>query len=122
MEIYYKLNYLHYYVKRCVDKSKILDIILLKGDDIMSTTNINVRIDENLKKDADQLFSDLGLNMSTAITMFLKSAISNNGIPFEIKRKEPHAETIAAIEDVLNGRNLVGPFNSVDKLMEDLNA
>ncbi len=88
----------------------------------MATTNINVRIDENLKKDADQLFSDLGLNMSTAITMFLKSAISNNGIPFEIKRKEPNAETIAAIEDVLNGRNLVGPFNSVDKLMEDLNA
>lgn len=88
----------------------------------MSTTNINVRIDENLKKDADQLFSDLGLTMSTAITMFLKSAISNNGIPFEIKRKEPNAETIAAMEDALNGKNLIGPFNSVDKLMEDLNA
>ena len=40
----------------------------------MATTNINVRVDENLKKDADELFSDLGLNMSTAITMFLKSA------------------------------------------------
>lgn len=36
----------------------------------MATTNINVRVDENLKKDADELFSDLGLNMSTAITMF----------------------------------------------------
>lgn len=88
----------------------------------MSTTNINVRIDENLKKDADQLFSDLGLTMSTAITMFLKSAISNNGIPFEIKRKEPNAETVAAIEDVLNRKNLIGPFNSVNELMEDLNA
>ena len=88
----------------------------------MPTTNINVRVDENLKKDADQLFSDLGLTMSTAITMFLKSAISNNGIPFEIKRKEPNAETIAAIEDALNGKNLIGPFNSVDELMEDLNA
>lgn len=88
----------------------------------MSTTNINVRIDENLKKDADQLFSDLGLTMSTAITMFLKSAISHNGIPFEIKRKEPNAETVAAIEDVLNRKNLIGPFNSVNELMEDLNA
>lgn len=88
----------------------------------MSTTNINFRIDENLKKDADQLFSDLGLTMSTAITMFLKSAISHNGIPFEIKRKEPNAETVAAIEDVLNKKNLVGPFNSVGELMENLNA
>lgn len=88
----------------------------------MSTTNINFRIDENLKKDADQLFSDLGLTMSTAITMFLKSAVSHNGIPFEIKRKEPNAETVAAIEDVLNRKNLIGPFNSVNELMEDLNA
>ena len=88
----------------------------------MSTTNINFRIDENLKKDADQLFSDLGLTMSTAITMFLKSAISHNGIPFEVKRKEPNAETVAALEDVLNRKNLIGPFNSVAELMEDLNA
>lgn len=88
----------------------------------MSTTNINIRIDENLKKDADQLFSDLGLTMSTAITIFLKSAISHNGIPFEIKRKEPNAETVAALEDVLNRKNLKGPFNSVAELIEDLNA
>lgn len=88
----------------------------------MSTTNINIRIDENLKKDADQLFSDLGLTMSTAITIFLKSAISHNGIPFEIKRKEPNAETVAALEDVLNRKNLKVPFNSVAELIEDLNA
>lgn len=88
----------------------------------MATTNINVRVDENLKKDADKLFSDLGLNMSTAITMFLKSAVNNDGIPFEIKRKEPNAQTISAIEEVLKKKNLTGPFNSVDDLMEDLNA
>ncbi len=88
----------------------------------MATTNINFRVDEKLKKDAERLFSDLGLNMSTAITMFLKSAVNCNGIPFEVKRKEPNAETVAAIEDVLKRKNLVGPFNSVDELMEDLNA
>ena len=88
----------------------------------MATTNINIRVDEDLKKDADQLFSDLGLNMSTAVTRFLKSAVSNNGIPFEIKRKEPNAETIAALEDALKRKNLSGPFNSVKELMEDLDA
>lgn len=88
----------------------------------MSTTNINIRVDENLKKDAEQLFSDLGLNMSTAVTMFLKSAVSNNGIPFEIKRKEPNKETIDALEDALNRKNLSAQFNSVKELLEDLDA
>ena len=67
-----------------------LYIIILEGDNTTATTNINVKVDEELKKDADKLFCDLGLNMSTAITMFLKSAVNNDGIPFEIKRKEPN--------------------------------
>ncbi len=46
----------------------------------MATTNINVRVDSELKKSAESLFSDLGLNMSTAITMFLKSAVSHEGM------------------------------------------
>ena len=49
----------------------------------MATANINVRVDSSLKQAAESLFSDLGLNMSTAITMFLKSAVSYDGIPFE---------------------------------------
>lgn len=44
----------------------------------MATSNINVRVDSELKEEAEDLFKDLGLNMSTAITMFLKSAVSNN--------------------------------------------
>ncbi|MBQ8578783.1 MAG: type II toxin-antitoxin system RelB/DinJ family antitoxin [Clostridia bacterium] len=52
----------------------------------MATTNLNIRVDENLKKEAEVLFSDLGLNMSTAITMFLRSAINYNGIPFEVRK------------------------------------
>lgn len=88
----------------------------------MSNTNINIRIDSDLKKNADELFNDLGLNMSTAITMFLRSAVNNNGIPFEVKRKNPNAETLAAIRDVLERKNVVGPFDSVSDLLEDLNA
>ena len=54
----------------------------------MSTVNVTFRMDENLKKQAEVLFSDLGLNMSSAITIFLKSAVDYNGIPFEIKKTE----------------------------------
>jgi DNA-damage-inducible protein J len=52
----------------------------------MASTNLNIRVDEDLKKKADALFNDLGLSMSSAITVFLRSCVDYNGIPFEIRR------------------------------------
>ena len=66
----------------------------------MATTNLNIRIDENLKREAETLFSDLGLNMSSAITVFLKSAVDYRGIPFEI-RKSNQAVSVND-EDILS--------------------
>ena len=65
----------------------------------MVTTNINIRVDAELKRTAEELFDDLGLTMTSAITMFLKSAISHDGIPFEVKRYNPNAETRAALAE-----------------------
>lgn len=65
----------------------------------MATSNINIRIDPALKHDAETLFEDLGLTMSSAISMFLRSAVNCNGIPFEIKRPMPNAETIRALAE-----------------------
>ena len=65
----------------------------------MSTANINVRVDADLKRSAEDLFNELGLNMTAAITMFLKSAVSHDGIPFEVKRVIPNAETKAALAE-----------------------
>lgn len=47
--------------------------------------NINIRIDDNLKKEAETLFNDLGLNMTTAIGLFLKQCVLCQGIPFDIR-------------------------------------
>ena len=66
---------------------------------IMATTNINVRVDTELKKAAEELFEDLGLNMTPAVTMFLKCAVSQEGIPFEIKRHTPNVRTAAALAE-----------------------
>ena len=52
------------------------------------TINVNIRMDENLKKQAEQLFADLGMNMTTAINVFVRQSVSYGGIPFEIVRKE----------------------------------
>lgn len=52
----------------------------------MATTNIQVRVDPVLKAEAEQLFSDIGLDMPTAIRLFLKQSVVNNGIPFALER------------------------------------
>ena len=50
----------------------------------MAQSNLNIRIDEEIKKQSEELFASLGMNMSTAINVFLRQAIRRRGIPFEI--------------------------------------
>lgn len=50
-------------------------------------SNITIRMDENLKKQVDALFSDLGISFNTAVVMFAKQALAEQGIPFKITRK-----------------------------------
>ena len=88
----------------------------------MATTNLNVRIDTDLKKQSEKIFSELGLNMSTALTVFLRQVVRSNGLPFDMRLNTPNDETLAAIQDVNLNRNMSKPFNSVKELMDDLNA
>lgn len=91
----------------------------------MDTTNINVRVDSLLKQEAESLFSDLGLNMSTAINMFLRSAINYNGIPFEIKRPTPNIETKAALdeyEEMKNNPDKYKRYKSFDDILDEVFA
>lgn len=90
----------------------------------MATTNLNVRVDENLKKNAEELLNELGMNMSTAINVFLRQLVRVHGIPFEIKVEVPNDETLAAIaegERMLNDPN-AKRFKSVDELFEELES
>ncbi len=88
----------------------------------MAQTNINIRMDENLKKQFDYLCNELGMNMTTAFNIFAKTMVRQQGMPFEITLKSPNSETLAAIDDVNHERNLSKSFHSVAELMEDLNA
>ena len=88
----------------------------------MATTNLNVRVDTELKKSAEKIFSELGISMTTALTVFLRQSVRYNGIPFEMRLEIPNEETLKAIDDVNNNRNMSKPFDSVRALMEDLNA
>ncbi len=89
----------------------------------MATTNINVRVDSVLKQEAEELFNDLGLNMSSAINMFLRSAIMHNGIPFEIKRQTPNAETKAALneyEEMEKNPDKYKRYQSFDEILDEV--
>ena len=48
------------------------------------TTNLNIRIDRDLKDEADQMFNALGMNLTTAITVFVRQAVRQKKIPFEV--------------------------------------
>ena len=65
----------------------------------MATTNLNIRTDKEIKEAAEKIYSSLGLNMTTAINMFLRASIRESGIPFDLKLNVPSDETIKAIEE-----------------------
>lgn len=88
----------------------------------MATSNINIRVDSKLKAEAEELFGKIGMNMSTAMNVFLRQAIRYGGIPFEIRVSEANETTRCAINDVDNNRDLSKSFDSVKELMEDLDA
>jgi len=79
-------------------------------------------MDEGLKLNFECLCGELGLNMTSAFNVFARAAVRQQGIPFEVTLDTPNRETLAAINDVNQGRNMSKPFASVKALMEDLDA
>lgn len=90
----------------------------------MATTNLNIRTDKAIKDQAEEIFKELGLNMTTAVNMFLRTAVREHGIPFELKLDEPNGTTAAAIEE---GRKMLTDpaapkFSSMDALKAALDV
>lgn len=88
----------------------------------MSTTNLNIRTDKDIKEQSEEIFNELGLNMTTAINMFLRATIREQGIPFELKLDVPNEVTAAAIAE---GRRLLNNpsscrYSSIDALKASL--
>ena len=88
----------------------------------MASVTTSIKIEEQLKKESQVLFEKLGMNLSTAINVFLRQSVKEQAIPFRIGEAKLNTETIKAIEDAKKGIGISRPFSSVDELMEDLNA
>jgi len=65
----------------------------------MPKVSTNLSLDADLKKAAQELYLDLGMDLSTAFTIFLKQSLRVQGIPFAVTRDIPNAETIAAMNE-----------------------
>lgn len=65
----------------------------------MAKISTSISIDADIKAKAQELFADFGLDLSTAINIFLRQSIRENSIPFMIQREVPNAETVAAMKE-----------------------
>ena len=89
----------------------------------MSTSNMSIRIDSDVKAKAQALFSALGIDMTTAINIFLRQAIQHQGIPFNVTLTKPNQETLDAMAEVVDMK--IHPekykgYIDVDEMMKEL--
>ncbi|AVD74295.1 addiction module antitoxin, RelB/DinJ family [Streptococcus pneumoniae] len=87
----------------------------------MSKTSMSIRLDSEVKEQAQQVFSNLGMDMTTAVNIFLRQAIQYQGLPFDVRLDE-NRKLLQVLTDLDQNRNMSQSFESVSDLMEDLRA
>ena len=91
----------------------------------MASTNINIRMDSDLKKQFEAFCSDMGMSMTTAFNIFAKKSVREYRIPFEIGGEAPNAETVEAVNEVRRmkeDKTIGKTYADVDEMMKDLLA
>ena len=91
----------------------------------MAKTSTNISIDTEIKAKAQELFADFGLDLSTAINMFLRQSVRENAIPFNITREVPNSDTIAAInefEEFKKNPSGYKKYSTFSELLNEVNA
>ena len=89
----------------------------------MAKINTNISLDGELKKEAICLFSSFGLDLSTAITLFLQQAVREKRIPFEIRMEIPNRETIEALKEIemmKEDKEKYKRYDSIDDALKDI--
>lgn len=87
------------------------------------TATINMRVNPEVKADAESIFSSLGMTLTEAINVFLHKAVMVGGLPFEVKQQRYNATTEAAIQearDIMSGKREAPSYSSLRELVESL--
>ena len=87
-----------------------------------NTTNFSVRMDSDIKKQCETLYGELGVNLTTAINVFLRQSLRVGGFPFDVRLDQPNKETIAAMleaERIAKDPSIKG-YSDLDELFAEL--
>ncbi|MBR6633173.1 MAG: type II toxin-antitoxin system RelB/DinJ family antitoxin [Clostridia bacterium] len=90
----------------------------------MAKTSTNISIDADIKVKAQELFADFGLDLSTAINIFLRQAVRENAIPFNISRDVPNDDTLEAIKEIEEFKrnpDAYKRYSSFSELLDEVN-
>lgn len=89
----------------------------------MAKVSTNINLDADLKRSAQTLFKDFGMDLTTAVTIFLTQAVREQAIPFQITREVPNAQTLAALreyEEMKAHPERYPRYNSFKEALEDV--
>lgn len=89
------------------------------------TANINLRIEPDVKAQADAVFSSLGISITDAINVFLHASIMEGGFPFQPRQPRYNRETLTAMQeakDIMEGKVEAKRYSSLSDLLEDMDA
>ena len=95
-----------------------MEVLLVKKKNMSGTIVINLRVDPELKEEANKLFKKMGMSTSTAIKLFLTQCVEAQGIPLELR--VPNTETMKAIEEGRKGIGLSKEYDSVEEMFNDI--
>ncbi len=87
----------------------------------MEKTSVTVKVDLATKKNAEEIFSKLGLNMTTAINTFLKAVERYQGLPFALELREPNRDSLLALQEVRERYDELKTYNSFAEFIADIN-
>ncbi len=98
------------------------DILMMKGVDYMATSNINVRVDSEIKSMSTDILNSLGLDMTTAINIYLRKIIDSNGIPFPVQRRfnKETEEAIAEANKIASGEIKAKSYKNTQEMFADI--
>ena len=86
------------------------------------TSNYTIRLDADMRREAETLFSDLGMSLATAFQIFLRQAIQEQGLPFPVRKKQPNKATLTAMKEALEIAESpdAKTYSSAREMMEDI--
>ncbi len=88
----------------------------------MNKVNVTIRMDKDLKKQADEVLDELGMSFTTAVTLFIKQCVRDKQFPFE-PRLEPNKKTIKALQELdrmINHPEEYKRYNSFQEILDEI--